>query len=46
LSFTVLFYDIYAYTFSYIQAEGVIPEDVRNSTQQRVNSVTDEIKAM
>ena len=32
LSFTILFYDLYAYTFSFLTVDGVVSEDKRTAT--------------
>ena len=42
-SFTILFHDLYAYTFSYMKVDGVVTEDIRNKTQKQVDEVNKKI---
>ena len=46
MSFTILFYDLYAYTFSFLTVDGIVTEETRSKTQNEVDKVNNAIKQM
>lgn len=46
MSFTILFYELYAYTFSFLTVDGNVSEETRAKTQTKVDAVNNKIKQM